>query len=113
MKLKLFSAVLALAATLSANPAFAKGNTSFGKIESLNAGSAIQIRGTMSGDPDACGDTDAYILEETDPNFKNLYAGLLTALASGANARLNVDGCVQNAAMTKNRPSVKSITVEP
>jgi len=114
MKNKLYKNALVASVTLAFSigvNAQTGGNTSFGTIASVNAGSSVQVRGSFTGDPDSCGDTDAYILESTDPNFRNLYAGLLTALASGSEARLFVVGCVANTPGTRNRPSIKSITV--
>lgn len=112
--MKMLCLSLASVAVLTSfSSAHASGNTTFGTLISLNAGDNVQIVGNLANDPDACGDTDLYILDGEHPNFKNLYAGLLTALSSGATVRLNVDGCIANAAMTKSRPSVNSITVKP
>jgi hypothetical protein len=84
---------------LSAFVAQAGGVTTLGKINSVQiwpAHNGVLIQHQNMINPDGCGRSDHLLLRPSDPFFKEMYAMLLSAQASGKQVQLHVNGCEQN-----------------
>jgi len=110
MKMKTLFCLLAFCFT---SPLFAQtgGNTAFGTISSVNAGDVVQVLGSFAGsNPDNCtGGSSFYILSQDNEDFRNIYAGLLTAFASGREVRFFLLGCDTG----RTRPDGSAIPARP
>lgn len=103
-----FGALLSLA--VASGSTFAAGLTASGVITEITPGSAsIRVAGLI-GNPDLCTFPNLFVLEYTNARYKELYAGLLTAYASGNNVRLFVNGCVDDGPL--NLADIKSIILQ-
>lgn len=88
---KIFCAMITLMSAGVANA----GWTTTGKIKVLrySTGRILVVHDFMS-DPNNCGRSDYFILQETDnPIFKEMYAGLLSAHMTGKPLNLAISGC--------------------
>lgn len=84
---------------LSAFGAHAGGYTAPGKLVSVQiwpAHNGVLVQHQNMVNPDGCIRTDQFILRPSDPFFKEMYAMLLSALASNKQVQLHVSGCEQN-----------------
>jgi|GEM_PF-6631624 len=80
---------------LSAFAAQAGGATPPGKITSLQIWPAhgVLIQHQNMVNPDGCGRSDHLLLRPSDPFYKEMYAMLLSAQASGKQVELRLNGC--------------------
>ena len=93
-KRNLKSVITAVAMLAVSASAFGAGTTD-GKISTINAGGGyVYVKGTMTGNPGACGSSAFYVLQTSTTDFKNVYAALLTSYATERTVALNVVGCV-------------------
>jgi hypothetical protein len=69
-----------------------------GRIQSLHfyqghVGVLVQL--DHMADPDSCGRSDWFILADSHPHYKDIYAMLLAQRIGGGSIRVIVSGCVQ------------------
>ena len=99
-----------LSLLIASGSTFASGLTASGVITEISPGSAsIRVSG-LTGNPDSCTRANLFVLEYNNARYKELYAGLLTAYASGNNVRLFVNGCVNDGPL--NLASIKSVILQ-
>lgn len=93
MKFFRFSTLLIVLFSATANA----GNISFGDVNLIHFWSAIPgvmvAVGTMT-DNDSCGRNDYYIIANTHPHFKQLYALILSAQISQKKVQVETNKCV-------------------
>lgn len=103
---KILATSLIATATFSANAQLTESS----QITTITPGSSsIRVEGP-TGNPGNCGRQGLYVLTFDNPRNRELYAGLLTAKASGADVRLFVSGCIQDGA--QNLAEIRSIIIQ-
>lgn len=90
--------VLLLALSMFASAASADGATGPGVINAVQLyeqHTGVLIRHTNQMDPDHCGSSAWFILPNTHPQYKEIYALALTARVGGQSVLIFVGGCLQ------------------
>jgi len=86
--------------------------SSDGTIIQINAGGgnvAVRATNTVNSGNENCDNNGTFILQNTNENFKDVYAGILTAYAANRTIRFGTLGCFAPGGLSF--PVIQSITL--